>query len=69
MTPMIATSVALQLGRLACAYVHSSPKPSQLPGLKNWGSIRRVTDFHFVGVHRHKMDTRRFAYFPCTRLG
>ena len=69
MTPMVATSVVPHLGRLACAYFHTSTHLIRQPGP---GKVDRVGTSPILISSlcaEIRMDTRCFVYFPSNRAG
>ena len=64
MTPMVATSIVPHLGRLACAYFHTSAHPSDNLGGKSVDRLRMSPDPHFIAVRRNTDRYQMLRMFP-----
>jgi hypothetical protein len=68
MTPMVATS-SVPVGRLACAYFHSSAHRSNNLGGKSIDRFAMSPILILSLCVEIPIDTRCFVYFPWTRVG
>ena len=69
MIPMVATSIVPHLGRLACAYFHSSAHPPDNLGGKSVDRLGMSLILILSLCVEIPIDTRCFVYFPWTRAG
>ena len=68
MTPIVAISI-VPVGRLACAYFHSSVHPSNNLGGKSIDRFGMSPILILSLCIEIRIDTRCFQYFPWTRVG
>jgi hypothetical protein len=64
MTPMVATSIVPHLGRLGCAYLHTSAHPSDNLGEESVDRVGMSPILILSLCAEIRIDTSRFVYFP-----